>query len=404
MKWFTKLLFFASILCFVACGKKDSITPTPAPNPTPVNIATVTTSFATSVTDVTAISGGNITNNGGATVTESGICYATTTNPTITNTTIVSGTPIGSFASNISSLAPSTLYYVRAYAKNSIGIAYGNELTFTTLAPAATIATVVTNDIIINSNTSATFSGSVTSNGGAPITTTSLVISWNNEVTGAGMQTVSGTTFTKVDCIPGTIYTVKFQATNSAGIANGVNKTGATTGYHIWQDLGYATVYKTVNNANNCYFFGKVDLGSGVGTGIAAGYAWFNSSVGVISNFGGNSLTNGKTNTLNIIANLATASVARTANNYTANGAVPSGTFWCPSNDELVEVLQSIQTTNVPGVSNTFTGDPSWGRYWSSSEYPNSVFAHYATRSGTIVQSGTDPKGGGGAVRPIGYK
>jgi hypothetical protein len=402
MKRFEKLLFLATILCFAACGKKDSIIPTPVPTPTPVTIATVTTSFATSITDLTAISGGNITNNGGATVTESGICYATTTNPTITNNKIVSGTPIGIFASNIASLTPNTLYYVRAYAKNSIGIAYGPEITFTTQPPAVTLANVVTNNVIINSNTSATFSGSIIS-GGTTITGMSLVITWNNEVTGAGSQTVVGSSFTKADCIPGTMYTVKFQATNSAGIAYGINKTGTTTGYHIGQDLGYGIVYKTVSNADHCYFASKINLFTGINLDIAsANAAWYAGSG--ISNFGGNSLTNGKSNTQNIIANLPGGSVARTAHEYTANGLVPVGTFWCPALDEIFELLQVTQSTTIPGFTNTFDGDALFHRYWSSSEYPNSSFAYYARRSGMIVASGNDPKGGGGAIRAIGYK
>jgi hypothetical protein len=390
MKWFTKLLFLATILCFAACGKKDSITPTPAPTPTPVTTATVTTSFTTSVTDVTAISGGNITSNGGATVIESGICYATTTNPTITNTTIVTVTPIGSFASNIASLAPNTLYYVRAYAKNSVGIAYGNEVTFTTLAPAATLATIVTNDIIINSNTSATFSGSVTSNGGAPITTTSLVISWNNEVTGTATQSVSGTTFTKTDCIPGTIYTVKFQATNSAGIANGINKTAITGGNHVGQQTGGGTCIWTDQTGTKGLTAAPTDLNN------SATIAWWNQTGGVFNLVGANNniLGGGEFNTNTIVnANCPPNSGARLCYDAIINGY----TDWYMPNKIETETL--IANRNVPGLAGTLNGDPTWGRYWSSYEGSSGILAWSTPASGGA--SSTDGKPSGGAIRPI---
>lgn len=406
MEKFIKLFSVILVILFTACGKKDVIVPTPTPlAPTPITIATITTMAANNVNDVLASSGGNITNNGGAAITESGICYATTANPSITNTIVSNSGGGNSFVSILTGLNPSTFYYVRAYAKNSIGIGYGNEVTFTTLAPAATLATVTTNDVVINSNTSATFSGSVVNNGGATITSTSLVISWNNEVTGTATQSVTGTTFTKVDCIPGTIYTVKFQATNSAGTATGMNKTGATTGYHVGQDLGYAIVYKTVNNTNNCYFASKVNLFSGVGnTTIAAGIAWQLYLNGSFTLCNALSSTNGKDNTLLIVNSISSGSVARVAHEYTANGLVLSNTFWCPAKDEMVELLQVIQTINIPNFSNTFNGDPTWGRYWSSTEF-NKDLAYWATRSGTSgVSFNHDAKQTGGAVRPIGYK
>lgn len=101
----------------------------PAPPP-----AVLTTSAVTNLTSTTAESGGNITSDGGTAVTERGIVYSTSSNPTVANTKIISGTAgTGSFSVSISGLSPATLYYMRAYAING-GTTYGENIRFNTLA------------------------------------------------------------------------------------------------------------------------------------------------------------------------------------------------------------------------------------------------------------------------------
>ena len=98
-----------------------------------VSIPILTTTAITAITTTTATSGGNITADGGASITARGVVWSTSTNPTITLTTKTSnGTGTGSFTSTLTNLTPKTTYYVRAYATNSAGTGYGNEITFTT--------------------------------------------------------------------------------------------------------------------------------------------------------------------------------------------------------------------------------------------------------------------------------
>ncbi|MBO4543550.1 MAG: hypothetical protein J5725_10270, partial [Bacteroidales bacterium] len=97
-------------------------------------IPTVTTMTASNITDTTAVSGGNITNDGGATITACGVCWSTSQNPTINDNHTTNGATTGSFTSNITGLTAGTTYYVRAYAINAVGTAYGNEVSFTTIA------------------------------------------------------------------------------------------------------------------------------------------------------------------------------------------------------------------------------------------------------------------------------
>ena len=100
---------------------------------TPLTLAATTA--ASSIGNTTATSGGDISSDGGSAVTERGIVWGTTTNPTTTLTTKTSdGTGTGTFTSSLTGLTPSTLYYVRSYATNASGTVYGAETSFTTAA------------------------------------------------------------------------------------------------------------------------------------------------------------------------------------------------------------------------------------------------------------------------------
>jgi uncharacterized protein (TIGR02145 family) len=93
-------------------------------------LATLTTNNVIAQT-TTASSGGIITDNGGSTVIVRGVVWNTTGTPTISDSKTMDGFGTGSYVSNMTALSPSTTYYVRAYATNSTGTAYGNELSFT---------------------------------------------------------------------------------------------------------------------------------------------------------------------------------------------------------------------------------------------------------------------------------
>lgn len=93
---------------------------------------TLTTSPVTSITNTNATSGGNITANGGFAVTARGVCWSTSPLPTIADTHTTDGSGNGVFTSLLDGLNPGGNYYIRAYATNSIGTFYGNEIQFTT--------------------------------------------------------------------------------------------------------------------------------------------------------------------------------------------------------------------------------------------------------------------------------
>lgn len=104
---------------------------------TAVNLATVTTNATITSNGLTSASwGGNVTADGGATVSQKGICWSTSANPTISDSKTTEGSGIGTFTSSLDGLTAATKYYVRAYATNYDGTQYGDEYNFTTYSPA----------------------------------------------------------------------------------------------------------------------------------------------------------------------------------------------------------------------------------------------------------------------------
>ena len=200
-------------------------------------VAPTVTTAATAITSTSAVLGGTITADGGATVTDRGVVYSSTaTTPVIggagtTQDVNTSGT--ATYSKTIAGLAPGTTYYVRAYATNSVGTSYGAVVSFTTLAAVPTVTTAAPASI---TGTGATLGGSVTATGGATVTDRGVVY-----VLGTGTPTTSDTkvtigtntgigTFSQaITGLRGnTTYTVRAYATNSAGTAYGAAQTFTT--------------------------------------------------------------------------------------------------------------------------------------------------------------------------------
>ena len=98
----------------------------------PLTLPVVTTNAVINIKDTSATSGGDVTSDGGYTVTARGVCWSTASNPTISDSHTCDGSGTGEFMSNLTGLSDTTLYYVRAYATNSSGTIYGDELAFAT--------------------------------------------------------------------------------------------------------------------------------------------------------------------------------------------------------------------------------------------------------------------------------
>ena len=189
----------------------------------------VTTSSATNISYTSATCGGNVTTDGGQTVTARGVCYSTTQNPTIYNSKKQSGSGTGSFTCNLTGLPAGTTYYVRAYATNSKGTSYGQQVSFKTTAYG--IPTVTTSSATNISYTTATCGGNiqtVTARGVCYSTSQNPTISNNKVQSGSGKGTFVCNLTGLTD---GTTYYVRAYATNSKGTSYGQQVSFKTTSY-----------------------------------------------------------------------------------------------------------------------------------------------------------------------------
>jgi hypothetical protein len=102
-------------------------------------LPSVSTLAVSNIGSTSATGNGNITNLGSTNPTQYGHCWNTTGTPTTSNsnTTLGSTSTTGTFTSSLTGLSANTLYYVRAYATNTAGTAYGDQVSFTTLPLAA---------------------------------------------------------------------------------------------------------------------------------------------------------------------------------------------------------------------------------------------------------------------------
>ena len=231
---------------------------------------TVVTKSVGEVTETTAKVVGQVTADGGAEVSERGVCWNAEGNPTILDFRTIDGIGVGSFTSNIPDLVPNTQYYVRAYATNEAGTSYGEEKTFTTLevtpeepgdepeepgdepeepgdepeepgdepeipeqpeevAPVVTTAEVT--EITVNS---AVCGGEVISSGDAVVVARGVCWNTTGSPTVSDTYTMDGTNvgiFTSniPDLVPNTQYYVRAYVTNANGVAGYGEEVSFTT-------------------------------------------------------------------------------------------------------------------------------------------------------------------------------
>jgi hypothetical protein len=248
-----------------------------------LNQPTVTTNAISNITQTSATCGGNVTTDGGATVTARGVCWSLSQNPTISNEHTSNGTGTGNFTSNITGLTAGKTYYVRAYATNSVGTSYGEQKTFTTNS--LNKPTVSTNAVSNITQTTATCGGNVTSDGGATVTARGICWSTSQNPTISNSHTSNGSgtgNFTSniTGLTAGKTYYVRAYATNSVGTSYGEQKTFSTNAIN----KPTVTTNEVLNVNQTSAFCGGNVTNAGGGTVTARGVCWNTSPNPTINN------------------------------------------------------------------------------------------------------------------------
>jgi uncharacterized protein (TIGR02145 family) len=265
------------------------------------SVPELTTSTITGVTQTAAVSGGNITFDGGVSVSARGVCWSSThTIPDISDSKTSNGTGAGLFTSNITGLTGNTTYYIRAYATNSQGTGYGDALSFKTSPLLPTVTTAIPS---ATSSTTGSGGGTVSSDGGSPVTARGVCWSISANPTIANSKTTDGTgtgTFTSniTGLAVNTTYHVRAYATNSVGTAYGTDRMFTTDpvtvsdyddntygviriGTQLWMQENMKTT--KLNDGTAIALTGGTSEWSSLTT---SGYCWYNNNISYKNTYG----------------------------------------------------------------------------------------------------------------------
>jgi len=210
IRFYILLVILFGLILNSACKKKNGL---------PI----VTTSAISAITQTDATCGGVITSDGGTPITVRGICWNTETNPTTTNSIKLGKEGDDMFILTISGLTAGITYHVRAFASNSVGTTYGDDITFSTKK---NLATITTTNVTSITTTTANSGGTVVAIGGDSVISrgvcwgqyTNPTINNSKTIDGEGIGNfVSNIT----GLIPNMTYHLRAYATNSGGTAYG---------------------------------------------------------------------------------------------------------------------------------------------------------------------------------------
>jgi uncharacterized protein (TIGR02145 family) len=331
-------------------------------------LATLTTNNTTNLTISSVTSGGSITNGGSADITSRGVCWSTSQNPAVSGSHTSDGTGTGSFTSNITGLTPGTKYYLRAYATNSVGIAYGNEVSFTTsiLGPPTNVLATAG-----NAQATVTFTASA-SDGGSAIT--GYTVTSNP---GGFIGTGSSSPITVTGLTNGTSYTFTVIATNANGnslpssASNSVTPSavpGAPTIGTATSGNLQATVTFTApgSNGGSAILSYTVTSSPGgiTGTGTASPITITGLTNGtsytftvVATNVNGNSLPSSASNSVTPSAP-STVPGAPTIGTATSGNTQATVTFTAPGSNGGSAILSYTVTSSPGGITGTGSSSP----------------------------------------------
>ena len=345
---------------------------------------------------------GSVISDGGDSVISRGTCWSTNPFPTFNSTYTVDGSGLGVFQSNLTGLAPSTIYYYRAYATNSSGTAYGNNNTFTTCSAPQFSST----NIISYYSNSANLSASISANGGCSVVSYGFCWGLNSTPTISGSNVfVNGNILGSFNMIlpnlsSNTLYHARPFAINSVDTTYGA-AVSFTTLYcdnglcegDFYQGGIIAYIYRPGDPGySSSAAHGLISANSDLGS-----FSW--GCYGTVINGTSGAIGSGQNNTNLITTNCpGSTTAAYQCSNLSSNGY---NDWWLPSTGELSMLYYNIHKTGLSIMNGIYWASNQCsanGAYFTNFNHPNGGIYTYC-----VPGNGTPNKGSSLSVRPIRY-
>jgi hypothetical protein len=358
----------------------------------PIQLPVLITTPVSNIRPISANSGGIIVIDGGSPVAARGVCWNTSENPTIANSNTIDGYGIGVFTSSITGLTLGNTYYVRAYATNSAGTTYGNEISFTANPGLATLSTTAITSIAA---TKAYSGGNVSDDGGASVTERGVcwstsenpTISDNKTIDGSGAGSFSSS-LTKLAA--NTTYYVLAYATNAAGTAYGNELSFTTPTLSIGDNYQGGKVAYILQPGDLGYIAGETHGLIAAPSEVEGGESWNGGNNSVETGPTSTALGTGNENTNTIVTSLGVGSYAAYSCYILVSGGYSD--WYLPSQDELYKIY--LNQAAIGGFDQSGSGV-----YWSSSE--SNVSSAARTQSFFDGTQSDDLKGSNHKVRAV---
>ena len=331
----------------------------------------ISTTTPSTITFSSATVGGTVIEDNGSPINVRGLCYsATNSTPLITNATILNnGSGLGSFSNSITSLAANTTYYIRTFATNAAGTAYGPVVSFKTLLPnlPSNVSTTYPSNITM---TSAYTGGNIGNSGGGTISARGVVYSSSTSTPsltdGIKVSAESGTGSYSVllsGLQSNTSYYVRAYATNQAGTSYGTSYSFKTSAPSLPSNI--VTYSATGISQNSAYLTGYI--GSGGGGNISAkGIVYSNSTTSPTL-----------TNAMSVNSGSGTGNLSATL-----NGLSPNTTYYA-------RVYATNESGTAYGNYTSFTTSQSLTAPTGVSTYSvTALGSSYVTLNGYITTAG----------------
>lgn len=395
------------ILAFNSAGNSEYSNTGSATTLPVLTLPEVTTSAATSITFNSASAGGNVISDGNAPVTSRGVCWSINTNPTVADPKTTDGSGTGTFSSSMTGLTPCTTYHVRAYAVNSVGTVYGQDLTFNT---GAVLPSITTTTITAITSTGATSGGNITGDCSSAVTARGVCWSTAVNPTTVNSKTTDGSgggsfASSVTGLSANTLYHVRAYATNSAGTVYGtdltftsspappsvatssitmLSSTAASSGGNVTSDGGAAVTARGVcwsTSTNPTIANSKTIDGSGTGsfssslTGLTPGATYYIRAYA--TNSGGTGYG------LNVTFTAPARVTDIDGNSY--NVVVINSQYWMQQN---LKVTRYNNGTNLVPYSDTLYSPVSYYHMYNNNASYGSTYGYMY--NGYVISSGSN--------------